>query len=50
MLYTDADAIIRRAVLLTDVAICGLVLLPAILAIWGGYDGLQEAMKGLLAF
>jgi potassium efflux system protein len=49
VLYKDADAIIRRVALLIDVAICGLVLLPAILTIWGEYDGMQEAMKGMLA-
>ena len=32
-----------------DVAIWGLVLLPAILMIWGVYDNLEEATKGLLA-
>jgi len=47
--YKDADAIIRRVALFIDVAVCGLVLLPAILVIWGRYDGLKEAMKGLLA-
>ena len=49
VLYRDTDAVIRRVALLIDVAICGLVLLPAILTIWGVYDGLQGAMKGLLA-
>jgi small-conductance mechanosensitive channel len=45
----NTDAIIRRATLFTDVAICGLVFLPGILFIWGAYDSLPEAMKGLLA-
>jgi potassium efflux system protein len=49
VLYKDADAIISRVALLIDVALCGLVLLPAILTIWGEYDGLREAMKALLA-
>jgi small-conductance mechanosensitive channel len=49
VLYRDTDAVIRRAALLMNVAICGLVLLPAILTIWGVYDGLQGALKGLLA-
>ncbi len=50
VLYRDTDAVIRRVAVLMDVAICGLVMLPAILTIWGVYDGLQGAMKGLLAF
>jgi small-conductance mechanosensitive channel len=45
----NTDAIILRATLFTDVAICGLVFLPGILFIWGAYDSLPEAMKGLLA-
>ncbi len=45
----NTDAIIRRATLLIDAAICGLVLLPGILFIWGAYDNFPEAMKGLLA-
>ena len=49
VLYRDTEAVIRRVALLMDVALCGLVLLPAILTIWGVYDGLQGAMKGLLA-
>ena len=49
VLYKDPDAIIRRVALLIDVAICGLVLLPAVLLIWGVYDDLQGALKGLLA-
>jgi potassium efflux system protein len=43
------DAIIRRATLFIDVAIWGLVVLPAILVIWGVFDTLEEAMKCLLA-
>jgi small-conductance mechanosensitive channel len=31
-----------------DAAICGLVLLPALLMIWGVYDDLQGAINGLL--
>ena len=42
------DAIIRRATLFIDAALCGLVLLPGILFIWGAYDNFPEAMKGLL--
>jgi small-conductance mechanosensitive channel len=43
------DAIIRRATLFIDAALCGLVLLPGILFIWGAYDNFPEAMKGVLA-
>jgi small-conductance mechanosensitive channel len=48
VLHSDIDTIIRHAARLTDVAICGLVLLPAILLIWGVYDSLEEAVKNLL--
>ena len=44
----DTDAIIRRVARLIDVAIWGLVLLPAVLMIWGAYDSLAGATKGLL--
>ncbi len=49
MLYKDPDAIIRRVARFIDVAICGLVLLPTILMIWGVYDDLKGAINGLLA-
>ncbi|MFV9645579.1 MAG: mechanosensitive ion channel domain-containing protein [Desulfobacterales bacterium] len=49
VLHSDTDAIIRRVSLFIDVAIWGLVLLPAILMIWGVYDTLEGATKGLLA-
>ncbi len=48
LLYRDTDIIIRRVAFFIDFAICGLVLIPAILMIWGVYDSLDEAMKGLL--
>jgi small-conductance mechanosensitive channel len=48
--YLNTDAILRRVTLFINVFICGLVLLPAILAIWGVYDSLPSAMQGLLAF
>ena len=50
VLYRDPDAIIRRVAGSIDVAICGLVLLPSILTIWGVYNSLEAATKGLLAF
>ena len=49
VLYKDPDAIIRRVARFLDVAVCGLVLLPAILMIWGVYNSLEAATKGLLA-
>ncbi|MGB5486295.1 MAG: mechanosensitive ion channel domain-containing protein, partial [Lysobacterales bacterium] len=49
MLYKDPDAIIRRVARLVNIAICGLVLLPSILMIWGVYNSLGAATKGLLA-
>jgi len=49
LFYSDTDAIIRRVTLFMDVALCGLLLLPAILMIWGVFDGLPGAIKGLLA-
>jgi len=48
LLYKDTETIIRRAAFFIDFAICGLVLIPAILMIWGAYDSLDEAMRGLL--
>jgi potassium efflux system protein len=48
-LYWDTDAIIRRAAIFIDVVIWFLVLLPGIFVIWGVYDSLKGAMKGLLA-
>ncbi|MGB5620522.1 MAG: mechanosensitive ion channel domain-containing protein, partial [Desulfobacterales bacterium] len=45
----DTQNIIDRLAHLIDLAIVGLVLLPAILVIWGVYDNLVGATKGLLA-
>jgi small-conductance mechanosensitive channel len=50
VLYSDTDAIIRQVAVFIGVALWGLVLLPAILMIWGVYNNLEEAIKGLLAF
>jgi small-conductance mechanosensitive channel len=44
----DTDAIIRRVTLFIDIALCGLLLLPGILLIWGVFDSLPAAIKGLL--
>jgi potassium efflux system protein len=45
----DTDAIVRRVARFTDVALLGLLYLPANLMIWGVYDTLEEAMAGVLA-
>jgi potassium efflux system protein len=44
----DTDVIVNRTIFFIDGAICGLFLLPDILFIWGVYEDLPEAMKGLL--
>jgi len=49
LFYGDTDIIIRRVALFINAAVCGLLLLPGILFIWGAYDDLIEAIKGLLA-
>ncbi|MGD8469456.1 MAG: mechanosensitive ion channel, partial [Desulfobacterales bacterium] len=48
LFYGDTDLIIRRLTLFIDAAICGLILIPGILFIWGAYDDLLGAIKGLL--
>ena len=45
----DADAIIRRVSRFINVALWGLVVLPAVLTVWGVYDSLEGATKSLLA-
>ncbi len=47
--HSDIDTIIRGVALFIDIAIWGLVVLPAILMIWGIYANLAGATKGLLA-
>jgi small-conductance mechanosensitive channel len=47
--YRDTDALIRRVTRFTDVALCGLLLLPGNLLIWGVFDSVPGAIKGLLA-
>ena len=50
-LYVDnSQLIVRRMARGLDVIMWGLVLLPAILKIWGVYGNLEEATKGLLTF
>jgi small-conductance mechanosensitive channel len=45
----DTDTIIVRLSHFINMVICGLVLLPGILMVWGIYDSLEGATKGLLA-
>jgi small-conductance mechanosensitive channel len=45
----DTDAIIRRVTLFMDIALCGLLLLPGNLLIWGVFDSLPAAIKGVFA-
>ncbi len=45
----DSEIIIKRLARFIDIAIVGLILLPAILMIWGVYDSLPGATKGLLS-
>jgi potassium efflux system protein len=49
LFYGDTNIIIRRLTFFIDAATCGLLVLPGILYIWGVYDELSEAVKGLLA-
>ncbi len=48
-LYLDTDILVARLARFIDLAIWGLVLLPAVLLIWGVYDNLEEATTSLLA-
>ena len=47
--YGNTDIIIRRVTFFIDATICGLLLLRGILFIWGAYDDMLGAIKGLLA-
>jgi small-conductance mechanosensitive channel len=47
--YIDTDVLVHRLARFIDLAIWGLVLLPAVLLIWGVYDSHEEATKSLLA-
>ena len=49
LFYQDIDVIVRRVTLFINVAICGFILLPGILLIWGAYDEPSEAIKDLLS-
>jgi potassium efflux system protein len=49
VLNTDAAAIIRQVTRFIYFAILMLVLIPGILMIWGVYDNLERATKGVLA-
>lgn len=45
----DTDNIIRRVAGFFDILLWGLVFLPATLLIWGAYDSLETAIRGILA-
>jgi len=47
VMHSDTDAIVRQLAFFIDAALWGLVLLPAILMIWGVYNTLEEATRGL---
>jgi small-conductance mechanosensitive channel len=49
LFYQDIDVIVRRVTLFINAAICGFILLPGVLFIWGAYDELSEAIKDLLS-
>jgi len=46
----NTDAIVSKATFFINATICGIVLLPGILFIWGAYEDLSGAIKGLLTF
>ena len=46
--YRSTDTIIRRVTIFVDIALCGLLFLPAILLTWGLFGSLSAAIKGLL--
>ena len=48
-LYMDTDVLVCRLARFIDLAIWGFILLPSVLLIWGVYDNLEGATKGLLA-
>ena len=47
--YSDTASLIRRVALLIDLAIWGLVLVPAVFVIWEKYDSFEQAVEGLLS-
>ena len=49
LFYRNIDVIVRRMTFFINAAICGFILLPGILYIWGAYDELSEAIKDLLS-
>ena len=46
--HSNVEVIINRVAIITNVLIWGLILLPAILMIWGYFPTLQEAVHGVL--
>jgi small-conductance mechanosensitive channel len=49
LFYGDTDVIVRRVTFFINAALCGLILLPGVLHIWGAYDDLPGAIMGLLS-
>jgi small-conductance mechanosensitive channel len=49
LFYQNINVIVQRVALFINVAICGFILLPGILFIWGVYDELSEAIEDLLS-
>jgi small-conductance mechanosensitive channel len=47
-LHKDTDILVGRVARFIDIAIWALVLLPAVLLIWGVYNSMEAATKGLL--
>ena len=47
-LSRKTDALVRRVAPLFELAIWGLVLIPAILVIWGAFKNVEEATQGVL--
>ena len=51
VLYSnDIDSIVQRIMNFFSIAVCGLILLPSILMLWGLFDSLPSATKGFWEF
>jgi potassium efflux system protein len=51
VLYSgEIDSVIRRIMHFVNITVCGLILLPGILTIWGVYDSLERATIGFWKF
>jgi small-conductance mechanosensitive channel len=49
-LHKDTDTTIRQAKVFVDIGIWGLLLLPALLMVWGVYDTFVASFQGLMTF